>query len=473
MHTPLVSIIIPTYNGAVFLGKTIESVLKQTYSTFELMIVDDASPDHTAEVIKQYDDPRLNYIVHAENQGADRARHTALQAASGEIIAFLDQDDLFHPEKLQAHVSFLESHPEIGFTYNARFELDYSAETIRDIWRPPSEISLADLVLWFPIAPSDAVVRREWALQMDLIGGSRGAEILHFGHLFMAGCKFAYIDRALNYRRYHSGRTINNLSRACESELKNQVRIFSDPRCPSKVRALRNIAHANIYMYWAYLAYAQDETTLARDYVREAVRLKPAITKGMPCEFVNNFLINCIDDENQDHEALLQHIFAQLPLEFSHHSEHYKWAVAQGYLRKGARAVMWQRPADGKKYFEHAVRIGAQVDESFLQTLTDKLLNYEAVFGDETAQIVLQRLAPYFDKLGNRASMRRLKGSYAINRAFRNYRSRAYARVPIPVLQALVSDPKYLTNRGVLSLLLRSTVARWRYTTNCVKFVSL
>ena len=461
MNTPKVSVIIPTYNGADFLGEAIQSVLKQTYPNFELIIADDASPDQTAEVVKHFDDPRLKYIVHPENRGADLARHTGLQASSGEIIAFLDQDDFFHPEKLQAHVAFLERRPDIGFTYNARFELNYSAKTIRDIWRPSRAITLADLVLWFPLSPTDVVLRRKWALQMDLVGGRRGAEIVHFGGLFLAGCKFASVDRALNYRRYHSGRIIKNLSTACESELNNQVKIFADPRCPAEVLALRNIAHSNIYMYWAYLAFAQDETALGQEFARNAARLKPFILKGAPCELVNHLLINCTDDESQNHEILLQRIFAQLPPEMAWLSEQYSWAAAQGYLLKGARAVMWDRPEDGRRHFEQAARLGARVDESFLSTLTHKLLNYEAEFGAKAAQDMLQALTPYLENLGGRASIRGLNGRYSVNRAFHSYRAGEYAGVPTTILRAIASNPRYLANRGVMSILFRSTVGRW------------
>jgi glycosyltransferase involved in cell wall biosynthesis len=97
MTTPTVSVIIPAYNGAEFLAATIQSVLDQTYSNFELIVVDDASTDDTSQVVQQFDDPRVKFIQHQENQGSDVARHTGLQASSGEIIAFLDQDDLFHP----------------------------------------------------------------------------------------------------------------------------------------------------------------------------------------------------------------------------------------------------------------------------------------------------------------------------------------------------------------------------------------
>ncbi|MFN3983058.1 MAG: glycosyltransferase family 2 protein [Caldilinea sp.] len=222
MCSAKVSVIIPTYNGAVYLGAAIQSVLAQTYPDFELIVVNDASPDSTTELLGQFTDKRIKYIVHESNCGPDVARHTALQASSGEIVAFLDQDDLFHPDKLRAHLDVFDAQPAVGFTYNDRFELNYSSESIRDIWRAPRNMTLADLVLWFPLSPSDVLMRREWAAQMDLLSGSRGAEISHFGRLLLAGCNFACVGRALNYRRYHSQRTVNDLKRACESEIQNQ-----------------------------------------------------------------------------------------------------------------------------------------------------------------------------------------------------------------------------------------------------------
>lgn len=460
MSFPKISVIIPAYNGADHLGAAIRSVLDQTYPNFELIVVDDASPDHTAEVVRQFDDPRLKYLVHKENRGADRARNTGLQGSSGEVIAFLDQDDLFHPEKLQAHAALLEQRPDIGFTYNARFQLNYSSTTIRGLWRPPRSMTLAHLVLGFPITPSDVVLRREWALQMDLLGSIRGAEIAHFGHLFLAGCRFACVDRALNYRRYHSGRIVRDLVGACQSELYNQVKVFADPRCPAEVVALRDIAHANIYVIWACVALAQGETSLGQRFVREAVRLKPSILEGMPCELVNHLLTNCIADESQNHETLLQKAFVQLPPEMARLSEQYGWAAAKGHLLKGARAVMWGRPEDGRRHFEQAARRGGRVDESVLRALAHQLLNYEVEFGDDATQNILHALAPYVGNLGGRASVRRLNGLYSVNRAFQHYRAGEYIRAQRMAMRAIFSDREYLTNRGVLAVLSRSMLRR-------------
>jgi glycosyltransferase involved in cell wall biosynthesis len=461
MNVPKVSVIIPSYNGAKFLRETIQSVLWQTFSNFELIIVDDASTDDTVKIINQFDDPRIKYIVHDKNRGSEIARNTGLQASTGEIITFLDQDDLFHPEKLQAHVGFLENNPDIGFTYNARFNLNYSSNTVREIWRPPRSITLADLVLSYPFSPSDVMFRREWAFRMDLIGGSLswcGGEIVHYGRLFLDGCKFACIDRALNYRRYHSGRIIKALSGGCEAEIYAQNKIFSDLRCPAEVIALKDVAHANIYMAWAYRAFAQNDTILGQKFIREAARLRPSILDGNPCELVISFVTNSIDDESLDHAVLLESLFSQLPQEMGGLFNQFDWALARGYLMKGARAVIWNRPEDGQRHFEQAARLKASIDESYLRYLTHHLLDFETEFGGTSTQYILKTLAPYLKALGGQESVRHFIGTYTVNRAFTRYRTGKFTEVPKTVLQAVLQDPSYLSNRGVLSIFLRSII---------------
>ena len=82
MTDSFVSIIIPTYNAEAFLAETIESVLNQTYTDFELIIVDDASSDQTSNIVRVFDDSRINFIQHEKNLGADVARYTARQTGS-------------------------------------------------------------------------------------------------------------------------------------------------------------------------------------------------------------------------------------------------------------------------------------------------------------------------------------------------------------------------------------------------------
>ncbi|MCE7979655.1 MAG: glycosyltransferase family 2 protein [Caldilinea sp. CFX5] len=98
--TPLFSVIIPTYNRAYIVSRSIKSVLSQTLYDLELIVVDDGSTDHTGEIVKQIDDPRLRY-VYQKNQGRSNARNTGVKAALGKYVTFLDSDDEALPDWLQ------------------------------------------------------------------------------------------------------------------------------------------------------------------------------------------------------------------------------------------------------------------------------------------------------------------------------------------------------------------------------------
>jgi glycosyltransferase involved in cell wall biosynthesis len=98
---PTVSVVIPTYNRAEYLPRAIDSVLDQTFSDFELVVVDDASTDETSQIIREYTDGRLGYIQFDENAGANAARNAGIRAAAGEFISFLDSDDAFRQRNLE------------------------------------------------------------------------------------------------------------------------------------------------------------------------------------------------------------------------------------------------------------------------------------------------------------------------------------------------------------------------------------
>ncbi|SEH31213.1 Glycosyl transferase family 2 [Selenomonas sp. KH1T6] len=107
MKSGLVSIIMPTYNRAGVIGEAIRSALAQTYSNFELIIVDDGSKDNTAEVVRQFDDDRIVYHAYAVNQGGNHARNIGLEMAQGEYICFLDTDNKWLPDFLRSQLDML------------------------------------------------------------------------------------------------------------------------------------------------------------------------------------------------------------------------------------------------------------------------------------------------------------------------------------------------------------------------------
>lgn len=116
-ETPLVSIVMPVYNSADFVGSAIESVLAQTYSHWELIIINDASTDVSAEVIEKYKgDSRITLVNHTENKGVCFSRNEAIDSARGTFIACLDSDDEWHADKLAMQVDALEDGATISFS---------------------------------------------------------------------------------------------------------------------------------------------------------------------------------------------------------------------------------------------------------------------------------------------------------------------------------------------------------------------
>jgi glycosyltransferase involved in cell wall biosynthesis len=111
---PLVSVIMPAYNVAPYIGDAIRSALSQTFTDFEVIVVDDGSKDETADVVRELarHDSRIQ-LVQQSNRGLAGARNSALRAARGELFALLDSDDLWEPEFLAAQVAILESRPEV------------------------------------------------------------------------------------------------------------------------------------------------------------------------------------------------------------------------------------------------------------------------------------------------------------------------------------------------------------------------
>ncbi len=117
-NSPLISIIIPTYNRAQLLKRAIESLLKQTYQGFEIIVVDDASTDSTAEVVTGFDDGRIRYLRHSRNQGPSAARNTGIKVAKGEYIAFLDDDDEYKESKIEKQLKkFYFASEDTGIIY--------------------------------------------------------------------------------------------------------------------------------------------------------------------------------------------------------------------------------------------------------------------------------------------------------------------------------------------------------------------
>lgn len=165
MKQGLVSIITPMYNGAAFVGETIESVLRQSYTDWEMIIVDDCSPDNGAgaAVVKSYadNDHRIILIESKVNRGSSGARNIALNAAHGQFIAFLDSDDIWHPDFLSNQLDFMrEKEATIVFSSYRRIE-ELTKDELLKPFIVPDKVNYKSLLKTCPIFPSTAIYNVE------------------------------------------------------------------------------------------------------------------------------------------------------------------------------------------------------------------------------------------------------------------------------------------------------------------------
>lgn len=121
---PAVSVLLAVHNGERHLRTALDSVLRQTFADFELVLVDDASSDATHAIVESYDDPRIRVLVNDENLGLTRSLNVGLAAARGRYVARLDADDVSHPDRLALQVAYLDRHPEVALLASAYTRID-------------------------------------------------------------------------------------------------------------------------------------------------------------------------------------------------------------------------------------------------------------------------------------------------------------------------------------------------------------
>jgi hypothetical protein len=223
---PLVSVITPTYNHERFIGVCIESVLRQTYSKWEQIIIDDGSTDRTAEVVRQYGDPRIRYS-YQQNLGIEGLAHTynrALEIAKGSLIAILEGDDSWPCGKLAAQVPRFDD-PDVVLAFGEDRDMDanglLASSTSRTgkrrkklprstLFNEPVGSTTTQLLTMEGqslIPPATVVLRRsslEAAGEFQYVPGICPTDVPTFLRLSSLG-KFHYTPEVMGFRRRHSG----------------------------------------------------------------------------------------------------------------------------------------------------------------------------------------------------------------------------------------------------------------------------
>jgi len=276
----LVSVVIPTFNRAIFLDRSIKSVLQQTYQNFELIIINDGSTDETEEKVKEYQklDKRIIYIKNKKNQGPSAARNIGIKSARGEFIAFLDDDDEWLPTKIEKQVHILESlPPQHALCFTAFWivrggEKTYSPDKeLKAICYDNKKIRerLLALLSFIP-QPSSILVRKECLFNVGLFDEKMSA-FEDYDLFFKLSRRyfFKFIDSPLWY--YH--KTPNSLSSRI-GEICMKARIYLLNKHFDEIKKNKKIL-SNLYQEIGHFYMLKNKEKMAKNYFKKGIKNNP------------------------------------------------------------------------------------------------------------------------------------------------------------------------------------------------------
>jgi len=292
--TPLVSIIIPTYNHAHFLHEALQSVCDQTYSDWEALVINNYSEDDTIEVVKAFDDSRIHLENFRNNGVIAASRNYGIGMARGEYLAFLDSDDTWFPEKLSTCITRLEGGCDLvchGLHW-------FGNRSERSQYYGPASRSSYDALLYKGncIATSATIVRREL---VEVVGGfSESLEIVTAEdyHLWLklaqAGIEMAFVDQVLGSYRFHATNAGTAIKQAKAVEY-----VIEDFFPKQELRNLR--ARVRVRLRYGIINYgigrsmqANRQFFAAWSYFLRSLSLHPFYIKTYIALILNTFRIN-------------------------------------------------------------------------------------------------------------------------------------------------------------------------------------
>ena len=252
MNQPSVSVIIPNYNYGRFLSEAIDSVLAQTYSNVEIVVVDDGSSDNSLEILAEYEKKGIK-VVRQKNSGVGAARNTGVKSSSGDLIAFLDADDVWLPQKIEKQVERLLSNRDFGLVTCAIREFDAAGNTIYGETHAKGKEGWCaeDILLFKPVTPGPGSSTLIWRELFEKAGGFDERKEMHpledWEFLYRAAriSQIAFVPEALVEYRNHGTNGHLNTPRFERSLLLAYEKIFET--ADKQTLKLRRRCYGNLY----------------------------------------------------------------------------------------------------------------------------------------------------------------------------------------------------------------------------------
>lgn len=272
----MISVVIPTHNRADLLPRAIKSVQAQTYTDLEILIISDGSEDNTQEVVEELakDDARIKFIEYFPARGGNVARNTGIENASGEYVAFLDDDDEFMPEKLEKQIAVMQSDPQIGLVYTG-VHIIYANEGVEYASVPKATGDLSSEILLDNIigTTSTVMVRKELLLQA---GGFdvqlRALQDFDLWIRICQLCKVGFVpEEMINYYNYTGTKQVSALTNKYIESFAYINKKYNDMLNALPKEKQREKKY-NEYMLLGNKAMRNGDGKLARRFIKAALR---------------------------------------------------------------------------------------------------------------------------------------------------------------------------------------------------------
>ncbi|VXD18796.1 Glycosyl transferase [Planktothrix serta PCC 8927] len=293
LETPRISVVIPAYNCDRYIGQAVESILNQTYSADEIIVVDDGSQDNTRQVLQPYSDS-IRY-VYQPNQGVSVARNQGLSLARGEFIVFLDADDIFLPDKLETQLAIFEKQPQLGLVQSGWRRVNKQGETLTEAtpWDYVPELNLEMWLRWKPLGTMGTLMfRREWLLEVEGFepGLAHGEDVDLILRLALLGCESAWLRQSTVCYRQHDRNTMRDGISQAKSINYVLDKFFNLPNIPLEIQLIENWVRYSTLVWSSWYLYYTGFPVEMGEYLQKAWKYTPFLAVETLINWTESFV---------------------------------------------------------------------------------------------------------------------------------------------------------------------------------------
>lgn len=288
-NSPQVSVVIPVYNCDRYIVQGIESVLNQTYSSYEIIVIDDGSQDNTRHLLQPYEN-QIHY-VYQENQGVSVARNHGIELSQGEFVAFLDADDVFLPDKLAVQLAVFAANPKLGIVQSGWRRVNQQGETLMDVepWEQVPQLDLESWLRWKPFGTMGTFMFRRDDLQQ--VGGfepglTHAEDVDLVLRLSLNGCQSDWLRQPTVCYRQHDRNTMRDGISQAQSINWVLDRFFHQPNIPLEIQLIEDWVRYSTLLWSSWYLYYTGFPREMVHYLKQSWQYSPFL----PIETVINWV---------------------------------------------------------------------------------------------------------------------------------------------------------------------------------------